>query len=267
MKINVNTTLSGVSAINIPMPDVSLTPGMLPSKGFFTKGVKTGTKGLHIFIVLDESGSMGGRVDDVIQGLNSFIDRQKEHGDDATVSLLKFEGGNTVLLFEHMPITEFPTLTNKHYQPCGATNLLDALGAAIESIDKEQKSVELEERSDVLTLVITDGFENASHKYKKELIEPLIKDRTKNGWLFSYIGADIDSFSESNGLGFNYQHSASITLDNMSLHMHQLGDKVAGYRGTTVALASSGQLTNSSKSEAFTFTDEERAALNDEDSN
>ena len=47
----------------------------------------------------------------------------------------------------------------------------------------------------------TDGLENASREYTKSHIHDLIEQKTKDGWVFVYLGANQDAFAEAGSLG------------------------------------------------------------------
>ena len=61
----------------------------------------------------------------------------------------------------------------------------------------------------VLVTVITDGYENASREYNGKAIKNLVETMKKEGWVFTYIGANQDveavaaSMSIDNRLAFD----------------------------------------------------------------
>ena len=50
--------------------------------------------------------------------------------------------------------------------------------------------------------IVTDGYENASREYTSDAIKQLIEEKTKEGWLILYLGADHDAFKQSRDMGF-----------------------------------------------------------------
>ena len=69
---------------------------------------------------------------------------------------------------------------------------MDAIGRLI----KEWKGT-----SNPSVVILTDGLENASHKFTKAHIKDLIETKTKEGWTFAYLGANQDAFSEAGSIG------------------------------------------------------------------
>jgi hypothetical protein len=53
--------------------------------------MSNGTTNLHIYFVLDRSGSMQSMAADVIGGFNSFLSTQKADGADAVMSVIHFD--------------------------------------------------------------------------------------------------------------------------------------------------------------------------------
>ena len=152
----------------------------------------------RIFI-LDRSGSMETCWDDTIGGFNSFLAEQQKDG--GTLTLIQFDH-EYELFYANKPITEVEPLTRETFKPRGSTALLDAIGRAI----KECKT------QTIPTIVIlTDGYENASHTYSKPHIKDLIEERQKDGWTFVYLGANQDAFAEAGALGI--APAATMTYD------------------------------------------------------
>lgn len=165
--------------------------------------VKAGNKGTLCVLILDESGSMANFQSDTIGGVNSFIENQKRDKDDTRISIVKFEGGNVRIPFNNVPVEEMPALTHKDYSPLGMTNLLDAIGVTVQRINSEIQNLPESERPSVMIQVMTDGHENASREYTKDRVKALVEDTQANDWIFTFVGANIDSITTSTSLGFN----------------------------------------------------------------
>lgn len=87
-------------------------------------------KNVDIVIVLDESGSMGVIKDDVIGSFNQFLKTQKADGDDAFITLVKFNDSvNRVI--ERDVLSKAEEINNTSYSPCGMTALYDAIANAV----------------------------------------------------------------------------------------------------------------------------------------
>lgn len=116
-----------------------------------------------IVIILDESGSMGTKINDVIGGFNGFIDEQKQIKDDeATFYMIKFNTA-TCVVHSGVPMNEVPHLSTSTYTPGGGTALYDAVAEGVRIAEKGKK---IDER--VICVIMTDGEENSSRETTKE---------------------------------------------------------------------------------------------------
>jgi uncharacterized protein YegL len=238
------------------------------------KGVPAGTNGLHIIIVLDESGSMSSKRLEVIDNMNSFIERQKALPDRAHVSLIKLgsakAGGGVEDVWEYKDLKDVQPLTESDYNPHGFTPLLDAIGRAVEIADISQTNKQLSERDGILLLIITDGGENSSQKFKdNSVIKSIVENRQENNWLISYIGADIDAFSEATNYGFNAGTTLQTSKSALGGTFNMLAEKTrslrSSYTSHAAAFADTGAQSGATKelNEIFNYTDEDRKQAND----
>lgn len=165
-------------------------------------------KELDVVFLLDKSGSMYDCVSDTIGGYNNYINNLKGKGTNALITTVLFNN-EYQLLHERTPIQQINKLTNKEYFVNGSTALLDAIGNSIETIEKKVKN------NKVLFVITTDGLENASIKYTKEQIKEMIVGH-KN-WEFIYIGANIDSFSESASIGISKKNTCNYKTNSSGI--------------------------------------------------
>jgi len=148
-----------------------------------------------IAVILDESGSMGTKSDEVIGGFNRFLEDQRALPDSCRMSLTKF---NTVclLLYPPMPLPQVVPLDKHNYTPGGNTALFDAIAETVRVAQNHKRD---DER--VLCLIITDGEENSSRETTREQVTNLIKALEDRGdWTFVYLGVTPDQFVEDMNL-------------------------------------------------------------------
>jgi Mg-chelatase subunit ChlD len=170
--------------------------------------------------ILDESGSMGTKRQDVIGGFNTFLtDQKKLEADDLSMVLAKF---NTVVTTVHrgVPIADVQPLTLETYVPGGMTALFDAIAQAVRLADAETFDR-------AICLVITDGLENSSRETSKEQVVEIIKAHEgKGNWSFVYLGEDPQRWARETGASVRntaqYQHSdprASFATASEGIHI------------------------------------------------
>ena len=176
----------------------------------------TDNKLIEVAFVLDRSGSMAGKEEDIIGGFNSMIEKYQNEETEALVTTVLFDDRIT-MLHDRIPMSKVTTMTDEEYYVGGCTALLDAAGYTVEHISEIHKYIE---RMPLKTFIIvmTDGYENASKKFTKEKLCSLVKLKEENdGWEFIFVGADIDAFAESNNVGIRSQRAVrfSKTDDNL----------------------------------------------------
>ena len=167
----------------------------------------------HITVVLDRSGSMGSIASDVIGGFNHFLSEQRQHASGhASLSLVQFDTGNPFeVIHDFRPLPMVPPLTSATYEPRGGTPLLDAVGQAINSLDRSLKGLrDTEQPGRVLFVIVTDGEENASHQFTHSELSEMIAARTSRGWQFVYLSADLAAFADSDRIGIRESHKMAF---------------------------------------------------------
>ena len=155
-------------------------------------------------IILDESGSMGCVRSQTISGCNETLTTIRhaanEHPDiQQFVSIFSFDTAHSRYLFKNVPVENTRDLTEDDYCPNSCTPLYDAIGYTVSQLRK----VAIEADSVGLVTIITDGYENASRKWSHHAIVALIEELKKQGWVFTFIGANIDVEKTATGLGIN----------------------------------------------------------------
>lgn len=156
----------------------------------------------EIVVVLDRSGSMSSIQRDMQGGFNTFVKEQQALEGTCNLTLVQFDTGGVETVYEGMPIASVPALT---FIPRGGTPLYDAIGKTLAGTQARIT----DKNTKVVFVIITDGQENSSIEWTSEKIKVEVEARTKDGWLFQFLGANIDSFSEGSTLGF----SALSTMD------------------------------------------------------
>ena len=159
-----------------------------------------------IIFVVDRSGSMESIAKDIIGGYNKFIADQKalNYG-TCDVSFYQFDTLYEAV-YENTPIAFVKDLDEKTFVPRGGTALYDAVGTTIENVGKTLAALKEEERPDkILFVILTDGGENSSTKFKGSQVKAMLEHQnTIYKWQFTYIGANQDAWATGESLGIRY---------------------------------------------------------------
>lgn len=169
------------------------------------------TTKIYNLIILDESGSMNCIKTQTLNGFNETIQtiasaQRRFPEQNHLVTLVSFNSELIKTICELTPVVKLAQLTSKTYLPDAGTPLFDALGI---SLSKLRSQINKEEDHQVIVTVITDGAENASLEFSESMIKQMIDELKSMGWVFTFIGANIDvekvatQISINNYINFN----------------------------------------------------------------
>lgn len=184
---------------------------------------------IHAVVLADESGSMHNVREDVVGGLNGYVETLKtEKSGDVRVSMFTFDlSGRPIVrcLLENVGLKDVRTITLDDYLPHGSTPLNDAV---IETIRRVKEFVGKDD--DVIFITYTDGLENASRATVED-VKAKIAKREKKGWEFVYLGANQDAWSVGSGYGMS-----GLKLNTSDSHA-----------GTIAMMSSAANVTNTAR--------------------
>ncbi len=183
-------------------------------------------KTTEVVFILDRSGSMAGLESDTIGGFNGMLKKQKEEAGKAYLTTVLFDD-RYELLHNRIDITEARELTDKEYYVRGCTALLDAVGYTIQKIMHEK-----DEDSNVIFIITTDGYENASREYSYSSLKKLIDRMKKKGWEFIFLGANIDARETAGKFGVDANRAVDFHNDSQGIETNYaaLGKAVSAFR-------------------------------------
>ena len=169
----------------------------------------------ELVFILDRSGSMAGLESDTIGGFNSMMTKQKKEEGQCYVSTVLFNQ-QSVVLHDRVPLEDVRPLTDADYIPGGCTALLDALGDAMHHIRNVHKYARAEDvPAKTMFVIITDGYENASHRYTAEGIRGEIENAKRDrDWEFVFLGANIDAVETAHRYGIQKDRAANFVCDD-----------------------------------------------------
>lgn len=174
-------------------------------------GTPTKNNTKYVSFLLDETGSMQEIKQDTMGGFNEYVETLKKDGGDIAFSLVSFNSNETKSRYVAEPIEKVASLTTDNYRPEAMTPLIDASVKVIKATAKAVKK-----RSDetlVLVVIQTDGYENASQKYTAADLATLVKEKTKAGWQFVFLGAGLDAFDAARRAGFRIDRHKTVRYD------------------------------------------------------
>lgn len=168
----------------------------------------------ELVFILDRSGSMSGLESDTIGGFNAMIEKQKKEDGEAYVSTILFDNVSEVL-HDRVSLKEIPQMTEKDYTVRGCTALIDAIGGAIKHIGNIHKYARPEDvPAHTMFIITTDGQENASHRFSSDEVKKMIeRQKTKYGWEFLFIGANIDAVETAARFGIERNRAVNYNAD------------------------------------------------------
>ena len=149
-------------------------------------------------ILVDSSGSMESIAADMVGGLNTLVDENREL--DVLVTYSIFADAYQPI-FAEKPITKVEQF---QLRPSGCTALIESACKMIDEVGARLTAKPEEERPEkVMFVIVTDGEENASAPgYTKEQLVAKIKEQTEvYNWVFLYLGADQDAISVAQSIG------------------------------------------------------------------
>ena len=200
------------------------------------------TPDLVVMFILDESLSMKGQRDETINGVNAYVNKLKtdHEGEKVLFSLTQFHSSVQIVCVAE-PIEDIPPLTKETYCPQAYTALYDAIGQSISELSKR-----VDQDSDVLFVIMTDGGENQSKEFTLEQIQNLIEEKKKKEWSFVFMGADVTANKVGASLGT--QASVQYSSTDMTRTMENIAEGTSAY---CFARGQSAQVRSKAYAEAF----------------
>ncbi len=193
----------------------------------------------HIGIVLDASGSMACIENDIKGSFNSFLNKQREAEGKTVFDLFQFSD-NVEHLVKSADLSLFKDDLMAKYTCSGCTALNDAVCIAIDTMGKEFAAMPEDERPEnVLCVIITDGEENASEKYRTEDVKKRIEhQQSVYSWEFLFLAANQDAFHSGSSIGIAADSCLDFLqtpagVDRMSISMCDRAAAVRSRRGKT----------------------------------
>lgn len=185
---------------------------------------------MHYVLVLDRSGSMSNRMDDVVGAVNEQLDALRaaalETSKLCQVTLVRFDN-EIETVFEDRNVLDVPPIHPNDVFPRGSTSLIDATVTSIERTAERVLEATLARTASVAIIVYTDGGENSSSlRTSDDLKRALTTYQNLEGWDIAFIGADPSALETMKSAGFNEQKMAYVQAENSHLAMRRMSSSL-----------------------------------------
>ena len=214
----------------------------------------------EVVAIIDRSGSMTGKEDDTIGGINSTFDVLKESNNTNIKVSIKLFDHQEEMLIRSLNLEDVRPIKRTQYVPRGQTALLDAIGNTLNYF-MEKKLDNTNAYHCCTVYVVTDGYENCSKIYNSENIKNLISNAEKNFNIkILYLAANQDAILEASKFGID---------SSQALNYDENHDNVlSAYRSAASAASrhSSGNMPAFTKVERM-MSQPETSANNDDNTN
>ena len=171
----------------------------------------------QIVAIIDRSGSMYGKEEDTIGGINTTIQElKKSENVDEIYFSLKFFNETEEMKIRSKKISEIRPLKPSELHPSGSTALLDALGNTI-TYFVEKKLRNQDSFDQCLIYVATDGLENTSKIFTKDTLKQTIEN-AENSYNIKimYLGANQDAIFEASQIGIPLERAINYNENTES---------------------------------------------------
>ena len=167
----------------------------------------------EVVAIIDRSGSMCGKEEDTIGGVNSSLEVIKQDlkpNEQVNVSIKLFDHEEKMLI-KSLNITEVRPIELRQFVPRGQTALYDAIGSTL-TYFMEKKLHNPTCYDTCLMYVATDGFENCSKNFTADSLKKLITSAQKSYNIeLIYLGANQDAILEASKIGILPTHAINYS--------------------------------------------------------
>jgi uncharacterized protein YegL len=188
----------------------------------------------EVVAIIDRSGSMRGKEDDTIGGINSTIEvlkNDKEKNTNMKMSVKLFDH-EEIMLFRSINLEDVRPIERRQFVPRGQTALLDAIGNSL-TFFMEKKLLDPQSFDYCTIYIVTDGLENCSKFYTSEKIKSLIQSaESKYNIKIVYLAANQDAILEASKYGISGDQALSFneTSENTQCAYRGVGNMVKRHR-------------------------------------
>ena len=181
---------------------------------------------MDVYILLDRSGSMSTLWNEAIGSINGYVEKLDP---EDKVHFAVFDSVSHDLV-QAARAKDWKKVDEKSIDPRGGTPLYDSCGQIMtlaETMNTEK----------TLLVVMTDGYENASHEHTQASIKAKVKAWEDRKWEVVFLGANFDDVaSVSNSVGVVGSKTMNYTAGNFMRGMDTLAVASTMYASAGTAI-------------------------------
>jgi uncharacterized protein YegL len=190
-------------------------------------------KTTYYHLVLDRSGSMSSCWSEVRQVIDKqLLDLKRVQEENASAELIfSFCAFDHELRFSQalMPVTQ-ARMDWELIFPNGYTSLNDAIGESISHIKEKVGPALSDADADVIVLILTDGYENASRIYSSKAVKELMEACEETGkWNFLFLGAGLDVTEVTQAFDRGDKNAYSFAKDSLAMSFNKVNHELEDY--------------------------------------
>lgn len=179
----------------------------------------------HVFLLLDETGSMEYVKHKTLSALNDYVENLSG---SVCFYLCKFNAEKTTFLYDGVELDEVIKFRDRDYTPNHGTNLYDSIVIAINKLEPQVGMMDK-----VVFTIITDGEENSSKYYNLKDVKEAISEHET--WQFVFLGANIDSEKVAKKMDISLDCVSNFSTDNINTVLKSEANRAMGYMSGTKA--------------------------------
>jgi hypothetical protein len=197
----------------------------------------------HLLLVVDRSGSMESIKHDMNGGIEKLLQDQAGQPGKLLVDAWVFDHQVQHIADSVPADSEY---LRDLVDPRGMTALYDAIGTAVIDLGLSLDALDPKDRpGKVVTVIVTDGQENASHDFTQQSVKDLLEQQQdKYSWQVVFLGANIDTAAEGSKIGLRKSATRGYTASAAGVQdvFATTSSLLSGYRsGAAASLDYSGE--------------------------
>ncbi len=166
---------------------------------------------MHIYVLIDQSGSMASRWGETIGAVNAYAQGLRESAPEGlTFNVAAFDSADQLRFVElrrNVKADAWKNINDDETSPGGMTPLFDAIGRLESWVDQDQPKK-------AAIAIITDGAENRSREVTRAGAKAMLNRMREREFDVVFLGADFDAFQEAEAVGTGAGQTLNMTEGN-----------------------------------------------------